>query len=58
LQALAKPVGRPQTDPVDRENVRLREDNERLRVQLDQARRVIEVQGKLIGIEGRARVEA
>ena len=47
LQALAKPVGRPLADPVDRENVRLRKDNERLRAQLDQARRVIEVQGKL-----------
>ncbi len=47
LQALAKPVGRPQADPVDRENVRLRKDNERLRVELDRARRVIEVQGKL-----------
>jgi hypothetical protein len=47
LQALAKPAGRPQTDPVDRENVRLRKDNQRLRVELDRARRVIEVQGKL-----------
>ena len=47
LQALAKPAGRPLADPVDRENVRLRKDNERLRAQLDQARRVIEVQGKL-----------
>ena len=47
LQALAMPVGRPQADPVDRENVRLRKDNERLRVELDRARRVIEVQGKL-----------
>ena len=47
LQALAKPAGRPLADPVDRENVRLRKDNERLRVELDRARRVIEVQGKL-----------
>ena len=47
LQALAKPAGRPLADPVDRENVRLRKDNERLRAQLDRARRVIEVQGKL-----------
>ena len=58
LQALAKPAGRPLADPVDRENVRLRKDNERLRAQLDQARRVIEVQGKLIGGEGRARAKA
>jgi transposase len=47
LHALAKPAGRPQSDPVDRENTRLRKDNERLRVELDRARRVIEVQGKL-----------
>jgi len=47
LQALAKPAGRPQADPGDRENARLRKDNERLRAQLDRARRVIEVQGKL-----------
>ena len=47
LQALAKPARRPLADPVDRENVRLRKDNERLRVELDRARRVIEVQGKL-----------
>src|SRR2546429_569296 len=47
LQALARPAGRPQAAPVDRENARLRKDNERLRVELDRARRVIEVQGKL-----------
>jgi transposase len=47
LQALAKPAGRPQADPVDRENVRLRKDNQRLRDQLQRARQVIEVQGKL-----------
>jgi transposase len=47
LQALAKPSGRPQADPADRENARLRKDNERLRGQLERARRVIEVQGKL-----------
>lgn len=46
LHALAKPAGRPQSDPVGRENARLRKDNERLRVELDRARRVIEVQGK------------
>ena len=52
LQALAKPAGRPQTDPVDRENARLCKDNERLRGQLDRARRVIEVQGKLSELLG------
>ena len=58
LQALAKPAGRPPSDPVDRENARLRQQVARLEADLDKARRVIEVQGKLIGIEGRARVEA
>ena len=44
---LQRDQGALQADPVDRENVRLRKDNERLRVELDRARRVIEVQGKL-----------
>ena len=47
LQALAKPSGRPSVDPADRDNVRLRKENERLRAELDRARRLIEVQGKL-----------
>ena len=47
LRALAKPVGRPPADPVDRENARLRERVARLEADLDKARRVIEVQGKL-----------
>lgn len=47
LQALAKPAGRPQADPLDRENVRLRRRVQRLEADLDKARRVIEVQGKL-----------
>lgn len=46
-EALAKPAGRPQADPRDRELIRLRRENERLSSELDQARRVIEVQGKL-----------
>lgn len=44
---LAKPVGRPPADPVDRENARLRERVRRLEADLDKARRVIDVQGKL-----------
>jgi transposase-like protein len=47
LEALAKPAGRPQTDPRDREVARLRRDNERLAGELDKARKVIEIQGKL-----------
>jgi transposase len=47
LQALAKPQGRSPADPVERDNVRLRRENQRLAVELDKARKVIEVQGKL-----------
>jgi transposase len=56
--ALAKPVGRPSADARDKELARLRRETERLQAELDKARKVIEVQGKLIGIEGRARAEA
>ena len=42
LQALAKPAGRPQADPADRDNVRLRARVARLEADLDKARRVIE----------------
>ena len=52
LQALAKPAGRPPADPVERENVKLRKDVERLQAELDKARRVIEVQGKLSALLG------
>jgi transposase-like protein len=47
LEALAKPAGRQPTDPRDREVARLRRENERLAGELDKARKVIEVQGKL-----------
>jgi transposase-like protein len=47
LEALAKASGRPSADPLVRENARLRRENERLGVELDKARKVIEVQGKL-----------
>jgi transposase len=47
LQALAKPAGRPPADPRDREVDRLRKENQRLSSELDKARKVIEVQGKL-----------
>jgi hypothetical protein len=44
---LAAPVGRPQADPVDRDNARLRRQVAQLQAELDKARRVIEIQGKL-----------
>jgi len=47
LDALAKPAGRQLADPLERENVRLRRQVERLEGELDKARKVIEVQGKL-----------
>jgi transposase len=49
---LAKPAGRPSADPRDRENTRLRQENERLAAELEKARRVIEVQGKLSALLG------
>nr|WP_222598624.1 hypothetical protein [Lentzea tibetensis] len=48
LAALAKPAA----DPKDRENTRLRMENERLAAELDKARKVIEVQGKLSALLG------
>ncbi|MGH3469154.1 MAG: transposase [Thermocrispum sp.] len=47
LEALAKPSGPAPADPAQREAARLRKENERLAAELDTARRVIEVQGKL-----------
>jgi transposase len=47
LAALAQKRGRPEVDPRERELARLRTENHRLEVQLNNARRVIEVQGKL-----------
>jgi transposase len=47
LDALAKPAGRQLADPLERENAKLRRQVERLEGELDKARKVIEVQGKL-----------
>jgi transposase len=47
LEALAKPAGRQPADPRDREVARLRRENERLAAELERAKKVIEVQGKL-----------
>ena len=47
LEGLAKPAGRAPADPRDREVARLRLRVEKLEGELDKARKVIEVQGKL-----------
>jgi hypothetical protein len=47
MQALGRPAGAGPADPVERENARLRRENERLVAELGKARAVIEVQGKL-----------
>jgi transposase len=52
LAALAKPAGRAQADPRDREIARLRRENERIAAELEKARKVIEVQGKLSALLG------
>jgi transposase len=52
LAALDKPAGRPPADPRDRENATLRKEVERLAAELDKARKVIEVQGKLSALLG------
>jgi transposase len=52
LEALAKASGRPPADPRDREVAVLRKENERLSKELDKARKVIEVQGKLSALLG------
>ena len=50
--ALAKPAGRPAADSRDQENAQLRKENERLTAELETARRVIDVQGKLSALLG------
>jgi transposase len=52
LAALAAPPGRPHADSRDRENAKLRKENERLTAELEKARRVIDVQGKLSALLG------
>lgn len=52
LQGLGKPAGRPAADPGDRENARLKARVARLEADLDTARRVIDVQGKLSALLG------
>ena len=46
-EALGRPSGRQAGDPRDKEIAKLRKDKERLTGELDKARKVIEVQGKL-----------
>lgn len=47
MQALARPAGRPPADKRDRELAALRKQVDRLQTELSNARKVIEVQGKL-----------
>jgi transposase len=51
-EALARPMGRPVTDPRDRELARLKAENEHLKEDLEKANAVIEVQGKLAVLLG------
>jgi len=46
-EALGRPSGRQAADPCDKEITKLRKDKERLTGELDKARKVIEIQGKL-----------
>ena len=46
-EALGAKAGRPPVDPLERENARLRQQNQRLESDLAKARTVIEVQSKL-----------
>jgi transposase len=50
--ALARPAGRQAADPRDREIARLKQRTEKLESELDKARKVIEVQGKLSALLG------
>jgi transposase-like protein len=52
IEALGKPSGRPKTDPRDRQLEHLRGENEKLSSELETARKVIEVQGKLSALLG------
>ena len=52
-------AGRPAADPVERENAKLRKENERLQAELDKARKVIEVQSvPATGVPGSGHVNA
>jgi hypothetical protein len=55
LAALAIPAGRPQADPRDRENTKVRKENERLAAELDRARKVTRDPGKTLRAVGATR---
>ena len=47
LEALGRPAGAPPASAAEKDAARLRKENERLTDELDTARKVIEIQGKL-----------
>lgn len=47
LEALGRPSGAAPASPDQKEAARLRKENQRLTAELDTARKVIEIQGKL-----------
>lgn len=47
LESFSAPRGRPPVDPLERENERLRRENQRLSTDLAKAQKVIRVQGEL-----------
>lgn len=47
LEALARPAGAPPASAVEKEAARLRRENARLTAEIERARQVIEIQGKL-----------
>ncbi len=50
LEALGKKNGRPGKDPRDREIARLRKERDRAFAQLEKARKVVDIQGKLYAL--------
>lgn len=52
LSALSRPRGRPEPNPIEKENAALRRQLERAEAELEKARKVIEVQGNVSALLG------